>query len=178
LQDLPDLQNYIVENGHVYYYDHNGNTIYISSELDWITFFGAQEGLRTTRTLNLEFPTRNVKQQTWWEQGVEAAQKASDKLRTFGKTLMMGENVEKSALEQEQLNLESQGFTAFDGKGAVFEELGIAKEDWPDYIDTLVEAGLPEVWGKTLKLAAKARRGSIKSLATNSFEEGVRQMTT
>jgi len=59
----------------------------------------------------------------------------------------------------------------------VFEELGYTKEDWPELIDNLVEAGIPEVWGKTLKLAAKAKRGSVKSLATNSYLNGVRGMT-
>lgn len=178
LCEVPELQDHVMADADISYLLENGIRSSISGTNDWLSFFQFLENRfpdGTSPKLELKFMASKMKQ-SLWARSFQALQDTSEKLRTFGKSLMMREKVKAEDFEKEQTFLESEGFTQFDGKGYVFEELGYTKEDWPDLVDSLVESGVPSVWGKTLKLAAKAKRGSIKSLVTFSWQDGHRIM--
>jgi hypothetical protein len=176
LQGLPELNGYIVMDAKISYVSVDGEEVSISSQGDWLSYLNFLENDGLEPNLRLRFLTPNKKQESLWQKGVQAVQAVSESLRTFGKSLISAEQVEVEALNKEVDFLKAQGFTNFNGKGLVFEELGYDKADWPEVVDNLVAAGVPDVWGKSLKTAAKAKRGSIKSLTTNNYKNGVRSM--
>jgi len=190
LQELPELEGFSVKGARINYVNKKGDLISISSHSDWHMFFQSLEGGHSGR-LKLKFPKETVqetgqaktetptKDSTWWSawsSTKEALMKVSEKMRTFGKKLLDGQKVEEADLHAQIDALQAKGFSDFDGRGLIFEELGYTKSDWDELIDTMVDYGVPEKWSKSLKLAAKARRGSVKSLMASSFKNGKRTM--
>jgi len=175
LQELPELQNFLISDAEIWYLNsQNGLRFTISNPYDWEAFFASLENRASA--LHLKLKTESKPQPSLWEKGTQLVQPASEKLRTFGKSLIKEQAVEVKELEKEQENLAKQGFTNFSSRAMVFEELGYDKKDWPDLVSNLVESGLPGVWGKTLIFAAKAKRSGTKSLTTNNYQNGVRTM--
>lgn len=100
----------------------------------------------------------------------------SEKMRTYCKQLLAADEVEPNQLQVEVDFLKVQGWAKFENQAVVFEELGYSRKDWPDVVDGLVDQGLPEGFAKALKLAAKAQRGSNKSLRNTVYQNGERTM--
>jgi len=185
LQELPELDGYIVIDAIISYVNTNGLIISITSQSDWHMFFQSLDHGSPGR-LKLKFPEKS-KQATstsstdsYWSAlravGREALGQVSSKMRTFGKQLLNSAQVEETAFEKQLALIESQGFSEFDAKGLLFEELGVEKKHWDEMVDQMKEYGFPEKWTKSLKLAAKNKRGSVKSLMSSSHKEGVRTM--
>lgn len=64
----------------------------------------------------------------------------------------------------------------FYGDGYVQEERGYTLEDWNEVVDNLVEIGLPQALGKSLKLSARAKGGSNKALFKTEVRGSMRIM--
>lgn len=169
LKQLPELFDFALADAKMSY-KYEGRDNYITTEGDWLSFFHFLGRNYVTNELTVRFTTRvESSQMSIWERTQAAVAAASEKLRTFGKSLISKEEVQQTDLDKEVDFLKEKGFSDFQGHGVVFEELGYLPEDWPAVVDQLVEGGLPEVWGKGIKLAAKARTGSNKNMITTSI---------
>jgi len=178
LQMLPELKGFSIDNAEAKYLSRSGDWISVSSEADWLAFFQflLDDHAGAHSALQLKLPKLTPMQQSLWDRGAKLAKEASEKIRSFGKSLLSNAKVETTEIDKVEQFLKTQGFSEFKSNQLLYEELGYEKSDWPDLVDNLVEQGIPGVWGNTLKLSAKAKRGSIKSLATSSFNAGVRTM--
>ena len=83
-------------------------------------------------------------------------------------------DVKENEIEESLAKLKEVKFTEFATNGFVMEELGYSQDDWIELVNCLEKNGLPSYFGQALKLAAKAKRGSNKSIRCMDFNNGIR----
>eukprot|EP00415_Alexandrium_ostenfeldii_P000939 UN0939 len=97
LEQLPELHSYIISDA-VITYDFRGDQIEVTSEGDWHAFFSHLDDAHRP-TLSLRFLTPITSTSSLWARSSRAIQAASEKLRNFGKALIMGETGDDGGYE-------------------------------------------------------------------------------
>ena len=96
----------------------------------------------------------------------------SGKHREILKNLFASKDTKDKEIEECMVKLNETGYSHFRTDGFVQEELGYTVEDFQEIVDDLVDAGLPEKFGRGLKRAAKGEDDGTFHIMT--VENGVR----
>ena len=170
LRGLPELQGYSVDHADVSYWcPARQADIKVSCADDWKAYFETSSAGKAPE-LVVQCP---------WSLKMKARQvvaQLSGKHREILKNLFASKDTKNKEIEECMVKLNETGYSHFQTDGFVQEELGYTVEDFQEIVDDLVNAGLPETFGRGLKRAAKAKGGSNKAIRSMTVENGVRTM--
>ena len=166
LRGLPELQGYSVDHADVSYWcPARQADINVSCADDWKAYFetlsaGKAPELVVQCPWSLKMKARPVVAQL------------SGKHREILKNLFASKDTKDKEIEECMVKLNETGYSHFRTDGFVQEELGYTVEDFQEIVDDLVDAGLPEKFGRGLKRAAKGEDDGTFHIMT--VENGVR----
>ena len=166
LRGLPELQGYSVDHADVSYWcPARQADIKVSCADDWKAYFetlsaGKAPELVVQCPWSLKMKARPVVAQL------------SGKHREILKNLFASKDTKDKEIEECMVKLNETGYSHFRTDGFVQEELGYTVEDFQEIVDDLVDAGLPEKFGRGLKRAAKGEDDGTFHIMT--VENGVR----